>query len=93
MPGTALGVLFDQAFNPHTILNFDLREVLAVPRKFPRPLREEIAEILIYELFSENEYEIKDEKLFMGKFGVFFPNFSKYEGFRKLAGIKNPFQN
>lgn len=75
LPKTASGGLFDQAFNPHTILNFDLREILAVPRKFPRPLREEIAEILIYELFSENEYEIKDEKLFMGKFGVFFPIF------------------
>lgn len=74
-PGIVPGVLFDQAFNPHTILNFELREVLAVPRKFPRPLREEIAEILIYELFSENEYEIKDENLFMGKFGVFFPIF------------------
>ena len=63
-------VSFDHTFNPSTILNSELREVLATPRKIPRQFREEIAEILIYELFSENGYEIKDEKLFMRKFGV-----------------------
>lgn len=82
--------LFDHAFNPYTILNSELREVLAVPRKFPRQLREEIAEILIYELFSEKEYEIKDEKLFMGKFGVFFPiflNLRELDGWEELKTL------
>jgi len=73
--GSGSALQFDHAFNPSTILNDELREVLATPRKMPRQLREEIAGILIYEFFSDKEYEIKDEKLFMGKFGVFFPIF------------------
>lgn len=68
-------VSFDRDFNPYTILHTELREFLAIPRKVPHRLREEIAEILIYELLSGKEYEIKDEKRFMGKFGVFYPIF------------------
>lgn len=67
---------FSYAFNPSTMLNVELREVLAIPRKIPRQIREEIAEIFIYELFSENGYEIKDEKLFRSKFGAFIQFFS-----------------
>jgi uncharacterized protein with von Willebrand factor type A (vWA) domain len=54
----------------------------------PRQLREEIAEILIYELFSEKGYEIKDEKLFMGKFGVFYPIFLSMRDFTVWTKIK-----
>ncbi len=79
---------FDHAFNPSTILSVELREVLAIPRKMPRPLREEIAGILIYELFSDGEYEIKDEKLFMGKFGVFFPIFLSLRSLKSWNEIK-----
>jgi len=64
-PGSGSSLSFSRAFNPSTILNLELREVLTTPRKIPRQVREEIAEVLIYELFSENGYEIKDEKLFM----------------------------
>lgn len=67
--------VFDRDFNPGTILNTELREFLATPRKVPYRLREEIAEVLIHELLSGKDYEIKDEKLFMGKFGVFYPLF------------------
>jgi uncharacterized protein with von Willebrand factor type A (vWA) domain len=56
-------------------LNIELREFLATPRKVPHRLREEIAEVLIYELLSGKSYEIKDEKRFMEKFGVFYPIF------------------
>ncbi|AKB26929.1 hypothetical protein MSSIT_0210 [Methanosarcina siciliae T4/M] len=73
--GSNRELAFDQAFNPSTILNIELREFLATPRKVPHRLREEIAEVLIYELLSGKEYEIKDEKLFMEKFGVFYPIF------------------
>ncbi|MDQ1251885.1 MAG: hypothetical protein QG646_996 [Euryarchaeota archaeon] len=79
---------FDHAFNPSIILNVELRELLAIPRKMPRPLREEIAGILIYELFSDGEYEIKDEKLFMGKFGVFFPIFLSLRSLKSWNEIK-----
>jgi len=79
---------FDHAFNLSTILNSDLREVLATPRKMPRQLREGIAEILIYELFSEKEYEIKDEKLFMGKFGAFYPILLNLRGLEGWTEIK-----
>ena len=41
----------------------------------PYRLREEIAEVLIYDLLSGKGYEIKDEKRFMEKFGVFYPIF------------------
>lgn len=68
-------VSFDMDFNPFTILNTELREFLAIPREIPHKLREEIAEVLIYELLSEKDYEIKDEKRFMEKFGVFYPIF------------------
>jgi len=81
---------FDHAFNPFTILNVELRETLATPRKMPRQLREEIAGILIYELFSGKEYEIKDEKLFMGKFGVFYPiflNIRNLEGWKEIKSL------
>ncbi|MDY9924812.1 vWA domain-containing protein [Methanosarcina sp.] len=66
---------FDRDFNPSTILNIELREFLATPRKVPHRLREEIAEVLIYELLSGKSYEIKDEKRFIGKFGAFYPVF------------------
>ncbi len=79
---------FDHAFNPFTILNSELRDVLATPRKTPRQLREGIAEILIYELFSEKEYEIKDEKLFMGKFGAFYPILLNMRGLEGWTEIK-----
>ncbi len=79
---------FDNTFSPFTILNFELRNILAIPRKTPRKLREGIAEILIYELFSENGYEIKDEKLFMRKFGVFYPIFLNMRSLEGWAEIK-----
>lgn len=80
---------FDYAFNPSTILNVELREVLATPRKMPRQLREEIAAILIYEFFSGKEYEIKDDKLFMGKFGIFYPLFLNIRNMEGWAEIKD----
>jgi len=43
-------ISFNNTFNPSTILNIELKEILVTPRKIPRRLREEIAEILIYEL-------------------------------------------
>ncbi len=73
--GPAQTLSFDQAFNPSTILNIELREFLVTPRKVPYRLREEIAEVLIYELLSGKDYEIKDENRFMEKFGVFYPVF------------------
>lgn len=88
--GSGSALPFDHAFNPSTILNFELREVLATPRKIPRQFREEIAEILIYELFSGKEYEIKDEKLFMGKFGAFYPvflNMRTLEGWTEIKTL------
>lgn len=66
---------FDRDFNPFTILDTELREFLATPRKLPHILREEIAEVLIYELLSGKDYEIKDENRFIEKFGVFYPIF------------------
>lgn len=75
LSGSNRALSFDQAFNPSTILNLELREFLATPRKVPHRLREEIAEVLIYELLSGKDYEIKDEKRFMEKFGVFYPVF------------------
>lgn len=88
--GSGSTLQFDHAFNPSTILNVELREVLATPRKMPKQLREEIAGILIYEFFSDKEYEIKDEKLFMGKFGVFLPIFlslRNLEGWNKIKAL------
>jgi uncharacterized protein with von Willebrand factor type A (vWA) domain len=85
-------VSFDRDFNPFTILNTELREFLATPRKVPHRLREEIAEILIYELLSGKSYEIKDEKRFTEKFGVFYPIFLSmrnqqvWEEIKALAG-------
>ncbi|MDD4248754.1 MAG: VWA domain-containing protein [Methanosarcina sp.] len=73
--GSAQALSFDQAFNPSTILNIELREFLVTPRKVPYRLREEIAEVLIYELLSGKNYEIKDENRFMEKFGAFYPVF------------------
>jgi len=86
--GSGSALPFDHAFNPSTILNLELREVLATPRKIPRQFREEIAEILIYELFSGKEYEIKDEKLFMGKFGAFYPIFLNMRNLEGWIEIK-----
>jgi uncharacterized protein with von Willebrand factor type A (vWA) domain len=86
--GSGSALPFDHAFNPSTILNVELREVLATPRTMPRQLREEIAGILIYELFSGKEYEIKDEKLFMGKFGVFYPIFLNIRNLEGWTEIK-----
>lgn len=83
---------FDRDFNPSTILNIELREFLATPRKVPHRLREEIAEVLIYELLSGKSYEIKDEKRFIGKFGAFYPVFLSmrnqqvWEEIKVLAG-------
>jgi uncharacterized protein with von Willebrand factor type A (vWA) domain len=83
---------FDKEFNPSTILNAELREFLATPRKVPHRLREEIAEVMIYDLLSGKEYEIKDERRFMEKFGVFYPIFLSmrnqqvWEEIKTLAG-------
>ena len=85
-PGSSLS--FSHAFNPSAILNLELREVLATPRTMPRKVREEIAEILIYELFSENGYKIKDEKLFMSKFGAFYPILLSLRDFKAWTEIK-----
>ena len=85
-------ISFDRDFNPFTILNTELREFLAAPRKLPHTLREEIAEVLIYELLSGIDYEIKDEKRFTEKFGVFYPIFLSmrnqqvWEEIKTLAG-------
>lgn len=95
IPGSGSSLSFSHAFNPSTILNLELREVLATPRKIPRQVREEIAEILVYELFSEDGYEIKDEKLFMSKFGAFYPiflclrDFGVWDEIKVLAGTNN----
>lgn len=86
--GSGSSLSFSHAFNPSTILNLELREVLATPRTIPRKAREEIAEILIYELFSENGYEIKDEKLFMSKFGAFYPILLSLRDFKAWTEIK-----
>ncbi|KKG14947.1 hypothetical protein EO98_12150 [Methanosarcina sp. 2.H.T.1A.6] len=92
LSGSKRALSFDQAFNPSTILNIELREFLATPRKVPHGLREEIAEVLIYELLSGKDYEIKDEKRFMEKFGVFYPIFlsmrnqQAWEEIKTLAG-------
>ena len=86
--GSGSSLSFSHAFNPSTILNIELRDVLATPRKMPRQVREEIAEILVYELFSEDGYEIKDEKLFMSKFGAFYPIFLGLRDFGIWAEIK-----
>ncbi|HOW14756.1 VWA domain-containing protein [Methanosarcina sp.] len=73
-------------------MNTELREFLATPRKVPHRIREEIAEILIYELLSGKSYEIKDEKRFTEKFGVFYPIFLSmrnqqvWEEIKVLAG-------
>ena len=88
VPGSGLSLSFNRTFNPSTILNIELREILATPRRMPKQLREEIAEILIYELFSEKGYEIKDEKLFIGKFGAFYPILLSMKDFMVWAKIK-----
>lgn len=88
VPGSGSSLSFNQAFNPSKILNLELREVLATPRRMPRRIREEIAEVLVYELFSEEGYEIKDEKLFMSKFGAFYPIFLGLKDFRIWAEMK-----
>ncbi len=88
IPGSGSPLSFSHAFNPSTILNIELREVLATPRRVPRQVREEIAEILVYELFSKDGYEIKDEKLFMGKFGAFCPIFLSLRDLRIWGEIK-----
>ncbi len=88
VPGSGYSLSFNRIFNPSAILNIELREILATPRRIPRQLREEIAEILIYELFSEKGYEIKDEKLFMGKFGAFYPILLSMRDFTVWAKIK-----
>lgn len=75
LSGSVRTFFFDQEFNPSTILNTELREFLAIPRKVPHRLREELAEVLIYDLLSGKGYEIRDEKRFMEKFGVFYPVF------------------
>jgi uncharacterized protein with von Willebrand factor type A (vWA) domain len=89
IPGSGSSLSFSHAFNPSTILNVELREILATPRRIPRQVREEIAEILVYEIFSENGYEIKDEKLFMGKFGAFYPIFLGLRDFSIWTEIKD----
>ncbi|MDD2613343.1 MAG: VWA domain-containing protein [Methanosarcina sp.] len=89
VPGSGSSLSFNQAFNPSKILNLELREVLATPRRMPRQIREEIAEILVYELFSEEGYEIKDEKLFISKFGAFYPIFLGLKDFRAWAEMKD----
>ena len=86
--GSGSALQFDHAFNPSTILNVELREILATPRKIPRQFREEIAAILVYEFFSGKEYEIKDEKLFMGKYGVFFPILLNLRNIRGWEDVK-----
>ena len=43
---------------------------------------------LVYELFSEKGYEIKDEKLFMSKFGAFYPIFLSMRNLRVWTEIK-----
>jgi uncharacterized protein with von Willebrand factor type A (vWA) domain len=88
VPGSGSSLSFNQAFNPSKILNLELREVLATPRRMPRRIREEIAEVLVYELFSEEGYEIKDEKLFMSKFGAFYPIFLGLKDFRAWDKMK-----
>lgn len=88
VPGSGSSLSFNRAFNPSAILNIELREILATPRRVPRQLREEIAEILIYELFSEKGYEIKDEKLFVGKFGAFYPILLSMKDFTVWPKIK-----
>ena len=89
IPGSGSSLSFSHAFNPSTILNVELRDILATPRRIPRQVREEIAEILVYEVFSENGYEIKDEKLFMSKFGAFYPIFLGLRDFRIWTEIKD----
>jgi uncharacterized protein with von Willebrand factor type A (vWA) domain len=58
-----------------SVVERDLRTVIAFPRTVPRPLREKIAEIIALEIVFGQPYEIKDPERFIGTFGAFYPIF------------------
>jgi uncharacterized protein with von Willebrand factor type A (vWA) domain len=57
------------------VLERELRSTVAFPRAIPRPLRENIAEVLILEILLGQPYEIKDPERFIERFGAFYPLF------------------
>ena len=81
--------VFDRDFNPGTILNTELREFLATPEKVPYRLREEIAEVLIHELLSGKDYEIKDENS-LWEIRSFLSTISWHEESAGMGRNKNP---
>lgn len=77
------------------IVKDDLNNVISVPRTIPRRIREDIAEICASELLLGKQYEIRDPRRFIERFGVFYPIFlnlkrnSTWLDLRDLAG-KSP---
>ncbi|MDD2440468.1 MAG: hypothetical protein PHD41_09795 [Methanosarcinaceae archaeon] len=55
------------------ILENELRSLVAFPRLIPKSLREEIAEILVFEILFGQAYEIKAPDKFKERFGAFYP--------------------
>jgi uncharacterized protein with von Willebrand factor type A (vWA) domain len=74
-----------------SVVERDLRTVIAFPRTVPRPLREKIAEVITFEILFGQPYEIKDPEKFIGTFGAFYPifltlrNSKSWQKLRKLA--------
>ncbi|MGB9131951.1 MAG: VWA domain-containing protein [Methanosarcina sp.] len=58
-----------------SLMERELRSTIAFPRTVPRQLREKIAEVIAFEIFSGQPYEIKDPERFIAVVGAFYPIF------------------
>ncbi|MCD1295712.1 hypothetical protein CUJ83_11955 [Methanocella sp. CWC-04] len=69
--------------------NEEIREVLAVPRNIPRKIREEIAEIIFHEMILGDNYEIRDHRKFVERYGAFYLLFSTMKSSDEWPRIKD----
>jgi len=65
----------------------EIRRVISMPRKLPRRVREDIAEIMVEEMKAG--YDVKDVRRFAGKFGAFYPVMTYLKQMRQWKELKD----
>jgi uncharacterized protein with von Willebrand factor type A (vWA) domain len=66
----------------------ELRDAIATPRNIPRRNREEIAEVLFREIVLGENFEIRDRRRFIDKFGAFYLLFISLKGSEEWERLK-----
>lgn len=71
------------------ILKNELKNVVAVPRKTPRHIRESIARLLVEDIVVEKPYQIKDTTAFISEYGAFYHLFLAIRNSREWNSLRD----